>query len=146
MNIKNGIRCLFRAVYESETVSFPYIVDKNGVLQLALFSYRAVGQKPVRIYGFYRELFYDGNAVSAEKRELFQTEEEQILIHQVPTASWDAHQALCNAYYDALQRYADEPTAENAQAVSECFCAVTPPEAVEMYRRICPEFVTLLGL
>ena len=145
MNIKEGMAQLLRRVREGEKIGCPYVVQRNGKLQLAVFSYIAAGTEPVRVYGYSRELFYDGQSVSEEKRGYFQSEEQVITVSCVPVVSREDRTAMYDRYYDALQRYVDKQTPENAAQVARCFMTVTPPEAVEMYRRMCPEFVALIG-
>ena len=73
------------------------------------------------------------------------TEEEAITVSQTPTTTWEQWQNMYYAYYEALQHYVDAPSAETVAALKARFWALIPAEAAELYRRICPDFVALVG-
>ena len=150
MIIVESVKKLMEYVREGEYCSCPFIVFVDGSINVALFTYYASDETPIVVYGYGQFLAYDGNDVNAEERDLFESESDLITINDTRTVSVEQHQAMYNAYYGALQDLVEHYNSADKQGyvenVSGLFKKLIPDDALEMYRRICPDYLTMLKI
>lgn len=150
MMIVDSVKRLMEYVREGEYCSCPFIVSVDNSIRIALFTYYASDEAPIVVYGYGQFLSYDGNDVYAEERDLFESESDLITINDTRTVSIEQHQAMYNAYYSALQDLVEHYNSEERQVfienVSGLFKKLIPDDALEMYRRICPDYLTMLKI
>lgn len=144
MNVREGMEQMFYYIRESEECSCPYITMKDGKPILKLFTYFASTDEPMEIYGYGSLLSYDGEKVTVERKGLFQQREEIITIYDMPMVTWEKQEKLIDAYYDALQRYIKSQNFWTLRALAKAFYNIVPQDAIELYWRICPEFIQML--
>ncbi len=148
--IVETIKKLMEYVREGEYCSCPFIVSVDNTIRIALFTYYASDEHPIVVYGYGQFLSYDGNNVIAEEKDLFENESDLITINDTRTVSVEQHQAMYNAYYSALQDLFEHYNSCDRQVfvetVSELFKKLIPDDALEMYRRICPDYLMMLKI
>ena len=102
------------------------------------------------VYGYGRLLTYDGNDINAEERGLFENESDLITINDTRMVSVGQHHVVYNEYYDALQDLVEHYNSDDKKIfienVSTLFKKLIPDDALEMYRRICPDYLTMLRI
>ena len=149
MNVKDSVNQLLQYVREGEICSCPVILLNDSAVELAVFTYYATEEPPITVFGYGQIIKTDGQNIAVEERELFQSEEELIVIHDVPTVSADIHQVMYQNYYQELQDFINNMdksvTADNTSDLSKAFMRLIPIDALELYRRICPSFLELIG-
>lgn len=150
MIIVESVNKLMEYVREGEYCSCPFIISAGNSIRIALFTYCASDEAPIVVYGYGQFLTYNGNDVNAEDRDLFESESDLITINDTRTVSVEQHQAMYNAYYDALQDLVEHYNCDDRQIfiekVSELFKKLIPDDALEMYRRICPDYLNMLKI
>lgn len=150
MMIVDSVKRLMEYVREGEYCSCPFIVSVDNSIGIALFTYYASDEAPIVVYGYGQFLSYDGNDVNAEERDLFESESDLITINDTRTVPIEQHQAMYNAYYSALQDLVEHYNSDDRQVfienVSGLFKKLIPDDALEMYRRICPDYLTMLKI
>lgn len=150
MMIVESVKKLMEYVREGEYCSCPFIISVDNTIRIALFTYYASDEAPIVVYGYGQLLTYNGNDVSAEERDLFENESDLITINDTRRVSVEQHQAMYKAYYGALQDLVEHYNCDDRQVyiekVSELFKKLIPDDALEMYRRICPEYLTMLNI
>lgn len=150
MMIVESVKKLMEYVREGEYCSCPFIVSVDNTIRIALFTYYASDEAPIVVYGYGQFLTYDGNDVNTEERDLFENESDLITISDTRTVSVEQHQAMYKAYYGALQDLVEHYNCDDRQVyienVSELFKKLIPDDALEMYRRICPDYLTMLNI
>ena len=143
MDVREGMEQMLRHISEGEECSCPYIAMENGQPVLKLFTYIASQSEPMKIYGYGRLLSYDGSKVTVEKKGLFQCREDMIIVYDQPMVTWEEQEKLINTYYDALQRYIKSQNFWTLRALAKAFYNIVPQDAIELYWRICPEFIQM---
>lgn len=150
MMIVESVKKLMEYVREGEYCSCPFIISVDNTIRIALFTYYASDETPIVVYGYGQILTYNGDAVNAEERDLFESESDLITINDTRTVSVEQHQAMYKAYYGALQDLVEHYNCDDRQVyienVSELFKKLIPDDALEMYRRICPDYLTMLNI
>lgn len=150
MMIVESVKKLMEYVREGEYCSCPFIVSVDNTIRIALFTYYASDEAPIVVYGYGQFLTFNGNDVNAEERDLFENESDLITINDTRTVSVEQHQAMYKAYYGALQDLVEHYNCDDRQVyienVSELFKKLIPDDALEMYRRICPDYLTMLNI
>ena len=150
MMVSDSVKKMMEYVREGEWCSCPFIVPGNNSIDLAMFTYYAIDDTPIVVFGFGQFLSFDGNTVKAEERSIFKSESEFIIINDSRMVPAEKHKAMHNAYYSALQdmieHYYSDDRQHFAENLSATFKELTPDDALEMYRRICPEYLTMLKI
>ena len=150
MMIIESVKKLMEYVREGEYCSCPFIVSVDGTTKIALFTYYASDEAPIVVYGYGQFLSYDGIEVNAEERDLFQNESDLITINDTRNVTLEQHQAMYDAYYGALQDLVEHYNSDDKQVyietVSELFRKLIPDDAMEVYRRICPDYLMMLKI
>lgn len=150
MMIVESVKKLMEYVREGEYCSCPFIVSVDNTIRIALFTYYASDEAPIVVYGYGQFLTFNGNDVNAEERDLFENESDLITINDTRTVSVEQHQAMYKAYYGALQDLVEHYNCDDRQVyienVSELLKKLIPDDALEMYRRICPDYLTMLNI
>ena len=150
MVIVESVKKLREYVREGEYCSCPFIVFVDNSIKIALFTYYASGETPIVVYGYGRLLTYDGNDINAEERGLFENESDLITINDTRMVSVGQHHVVYNEYYDALQDLVEHYNSDDKKIfienVSTLFKKLIPDDALEMYRRICPDYLTMLRI
>ncbi len=150
MMIVESVKKLMEYVREGEYCSCPFIVSVDNTIRIALFTYYASDEIPIVVYGYGQILTYNGDAVNTEERDLFERESDLITINDTRTVSVEQHQEMYNAYYSALQDLIEHYNSDDRQVfienVSGLFKKLIPDDALEMYRRICPDYLTMLKI
>ena len=150
MMIFVSVKKLMEYVREGEYCSCPFIVSVDNTIRIALFTYYASDEAPIVVYGYGQFLTFNGNDVNAEERDIFENESDLITINDTRTVSVEQHQAMYKAYYGALQDLVEHYNCDDRQVyienVSELFKKLIPDDALEMYRRICPDYLTMLNI
>ena len=150
MTIVESVKKLMGYVREGECSSCPFLVSVNNSIRIAVFTYYALDEEPIIVYGYGHLLTYDGNNVTAEERNLFDNESDIITINDARMVSVEQHHAMYNAYYGALQNLIEHYDSYDKKVyienVSRLFKKMIPGDALEMYRRICPDYLTMLKI
>lgn len=150
MMIVESVKKLMEYVREGECCSCPFIVSVDNTIRIALFTYYASDEAPIVVYGYGQFLTFNGNDVNTEERDLFENESDFITINDTRTVSVEQHQAMYEAYYGALQDLVEHYNCDDRQVyienASELFKKLIPDDALEMYRRICPDYLTMLNI
>lgn len=148
MIIKDSVSKLLQYVREGEMCSCPIILPNDKTVELAVFTYYASEEAPITVFGYGRVIKTDGNNITTEEHELFQSEEELIVIKDVPTVPGDTRQILYDNYYEELQSCIDSleeyGSADNISNLAKIFLQLIPGDALELYRRISPSFLELV--
>lgn len=150
MKIHESVKKLLEYVREGEECSYPFIISMNHSMKIALFTYYATDETPMIVYGYGQLLTYDGNEVHTEEKELFQNESDFITINDTKMVSVEQHRKMYHAYYDALQELVEHYNSDDREVfiekVAELFKKLIPNDALEMYRRICPDYLKMLKI
>ena len=82
--------------------------------------------------------------------ELYLDDDESIIINDDVRCSFDDLVSLENNYIKELQKCVDSietgKPIKNIESLRNAFCQLVSNDALEMYRRICPDFLKMLGL
>jgi len=150
MMIVESVKRLMKYVREGEYCSCPFITCVDNSIRITVFTYYASDGAPIVVYGYGQLLTYDGNDVNAEERDLFESESDLITINDTRTVSVEQHRAMYNAYYSALQNLVEHYDSNDRQVyienVSVIFKKLIPNDALEIYRRICPDYLAMLKI
>lgn len=115
---------------------------------LAVFTYFASDGVPQTVFGYGQLIKSNGESIETEEKELFQNEDELIIINKLPIVSFEQHREMYDNYYSHLQNAIDSiktnGVIENVDALRTAFKAIIPTEAIELYKRICPSFLELI--
>lgn len=150
MKIHESVKKLLEYVREGEECSCPFIISMNHSMKIALFTYYATDETPMIVYGYGQLLTYDGNEIHTEEKELFQNESDFITINDTKMVSVEQHRKMYHAYCDALQELVEHYNSDDREVfiekVAELFKKLIPNDALEMYRRICPDYLRMLKI
>ena len=150
MNISDVLEKLFFRVRTTDTITWPFLFEKNGNLHIAIASYVENEQQPFEIYGFNRFITYNNNMVTIENCKHFKKRNRIIIDKPKEIVSKEELVQLENTYYTTLETLANNFHSENRQQYidefKKAFCDVVPVEYYELYRRACPEFMQMLNL
>ena len=144
MLIKAELKKMQSKVRESEHCSCPVILAVDNQPTLAVFTFFLTGSEPLTVYGFGQIICSDGEKIWAQEKELFKSEEEQIVFENPEVVSEKEYEKRNSDYLSALQKYSDVPSAVNAVVLANTFFKLVPQEAVKLYRRIVPEYIVSL--
>lgn len=115
---------------------------------MAVFTYFASDGVPQTVFGYGQLIKSNGESIETEEKELFQNEDELIIINKLPIVSFEQHREMYDNYYSHLQNAIDSiktnGVIENVDALRTAFKAIIPTEAIELYKRICPSFLELI--
>jgi hypothetical protein len=135
-------------VREGELCSCPIILHNENKVELAIFTYFASDDAPQTVFGYGQFIKSNGETIETEEKELFQSEDELIVINEVPIVSLESHKAMYDNYYQQLQNAIDsikmKSIVENVDDLRAAFKAIIPTDAIELYKRICPSFLELI--
>lgn len=148
MIIEECMSLIFQHVRETETCSYPYLVNKDGKLQIAVFTYMAT-EEPITIFGYDRVLTTDGESIDIEDKELFKSEDEFIYVGKDYRVDIKLRNALFKGYCEELQNYIDRLEGNrpvSGETLRKIFTKLIPEDAFELYRRICPGYLEILGI
>lgn len=136
-------------IREGELCSCPIITTEDGI-DVAAFTYFANDEEPLVIFGYGQLIKTNGESVLIQELEMFEKEEDFIVIENVPIVSVDEHEKLYNAYYqeleEALKTLLSEGKVINKESLKNAFRKLIPDNALELYRRVCPSFLELIEL
>lgn len=86
MKTMQQVECLFADLYEEEVPSWPYLVQTETGDQLALFTIY-MDENPETglddVFGYGRECRLEGGEIVSEEKEVFEAEEETIVLRDV---------------------------------------------------------------
>jgi hypothetical protein len=135
-------------VREGELCSCPIILRNENKVELAVFTYFASDDVPQTVFGYGQIIRLNGENIETEEKELFQNEDELIVINDVPVVPIESHKAIYDNYYQQLQNAIDSikknSEVENVDDLRTAFKAIIPTDAIELYKRICPSFLELI--
>ena len=155
MNIDDTFEILLYHRITSEIWSWPFVFVNGHNVNLAAFSYYEIENcddtsTSSEVYGFRRILKTDGKNVEVEEMDLFLADDESIIINDDERCSFDDLLLLDKNYIKELQKCVDSIEAgepiKNVESLRNAFCQLVSNDALEMYRRICPEFLEMMGL
>ena len=155
MNIDDADEKLLRHTRKPENLSHPFIYVNGNNVNLAIFSFWYLENRnddfvSFEVFGFGRILKTDGNNVEIEEMELYLDDDESIIINDDVRCSFDDLVSLENNYIKELQKCVDSietgKPIKNIESLRNAFCQLVSNDALEMYRRICPDFLKMLGL
>ena len=155
MNIDDAENKLLDYKRTSENWSWPFIFVNGNSVNLAFFSFRYLENRndsfvSFEVFEFLRILKTDSKNVEVEEMELYLDDDESIIINDDVRCSFDDLVSLENNYIKELQKCVDSIEAgepiKNIESLRNAFCQLVSNDALEMYRRICPDFLKMLGL
>ena len=136
-------------IREGELCSCPIITTNEGI-DLAMFTYFADNEEPLTILGYGQLIKTNGESVLIQELDLFEKEEDFIVIENIPIASIDEHERLFDVYHQeleiALKALQETGKIENVNRLRSTFQQLIPENALELYRRVCPSFLELVQL
>lgn len=148
MIVRDLVNKLMQYVREGELCSCPIIMCNESKVELAVFTYFASDDVPQTVFGYGQLIKSNGESIETEEKELFQSEDELIVINKLPIVSFEQHREMYDNYYSHLQNAIDSiktnGAIENVDALRTAFKAIIPTEAIELYKRICPSFLKLI--
>lgn len=148
MIVRDLVNRLMQYVREGELCSCPIILHNENKVELVIFTYFASDDIPQTVFGYGQFIHSNGESIETVEKELFQSEDELIVINELPVVSIEAHKAMYDNYYQQLQTAIDSiktnSVVENVDGLRAAFRAIIPAEAIELYRRICPSFLELI--
>ena len=151
MNVKNAVSAISNYIREGEQPGCPYFVLRDGLPRLAVFTYYAENDPGITVYGYGQELIVsdDNYQVEALEKDYFQSESELIKINDMPPVTARERDSFYESYYTALQRFFDcYPNVDDAlkDELAGTFRKIISNDALELFRRMCPEFLQYLSL
>lgn len=148
MIVRDLVNRMMQYVREGELCSCPIILHSENKVELAIFTYFASDDIPQTVFGYGQFIRSNGESIETAEKELFQSEDELIVINELPVVSMELHTAMYDNYYQQLQNAIDSiitnSAVENVDGLSAAFKAIIPAEAIELYKRICPSFLELI--
>lgn len=148
MIVRDLVNRLMQYVREGELCSCPIILHNETKVELAIFTYFASDDIPQTVFGYGQFIHSNGESIETVEKELFQNEDELIVINELPVVSIEVHKAMYDNYYRQLQNAIDSLKANgvvvNVDDLRAAFKAIIPTDAIELYRRICPSFIELI--
>ena len=148
MIVRDLVNRLMQYVREGELCSCPIIMRNENKVELAVFTYFASDGVPQIVFGYGQLIKSNGESIETEEKELFQNEDELIIINKLPIVSFEQHREMYDNYYSHLQNAIDSiktnGVIENVDALRTAFKAIIPTEAIELYKMICPSFLELI--
>ena len=155
MNIDDADVKLLHHTRQPANLSHPFVYVKGNSVNLAIFSFwylenRNDDSVSLEIFGFGRIFKTDGKNVEVEEMNLYLDDDESIIINDDERCSFHELASLENNYIKELQKCVDSIEAgepiKNVESLRNAFCQLVSNDALEMYRRICPEFLEMMGL
>lgn len=135
---------------DGELCSCPIIMRNENKVELAIFTYFASDNIPHPIFGYGRLIHSNGESIKTVEKELFKSDDEFIVINELPIVSIEKHMAMYDNYYQQLQIAIDSMKAngavENVDGLRSAFETIVPSAAIDLYKRICPSFLELMKL
>lgn len=145
-DLKKQSEEMFSYIREGEECSCPYIVKKDGAYMAGLFTYFTARDVDLVIYNLGRNLMNNGEQVLEYEVDIFTSEDDFIHIHDEKMKTLAERNALYEEYYNSVDKYIMEKNQKNRERVKENFLNLIPLEVIELYKRVCPEFVMEFGL
>ena len=146
--IKDILSILMRYVREGEKCGIPFIMMEKNIPVLAIFTYFSLEEPDkITIFGYGQLVKSDGENTVCEALKQFNSEAEFITITQPQYITIELRNSNFQNYYQALDRMfltlqsGGGVDSETKTAVQKAFCSIIPEEGVELYNRICPDFV-----
>lgn len=125
-------------VHNGEEIACPYPVSDGTARGLAAFTFYSEMEEEtetVVVYELAQKLcFLNGEVTCTELPE----DEHEIRIADSPSLSEEEYEQRYQKYYEALDAYLNDGT---TQGIAGAFRDIVSPDALEMYRKVCPEFI-----
>lgn len=141
---------LLMYVRENEACSCPILMFPNNQPAIAIFTYIESDEIPITIYGYNQLIIAENDKIVSINKDLFESESELIVIDELPLVSIEEHEAMYNSYYEALGSLIDNFSSESQNKylseLSKAFKRIIPDNCMELYRRICPDYLSLLKI
>lgn len=125
-------------VRDGEGMACPYPVSEGAARGLAAFTFYSETEQEtgtIIVYELAQKLcFLNGEVTCTELQE----EDLEIRIADSPSLLEEEYEQRYQKYYEVLDAYLHDGI---TQGIAEAFRNIVSPDALEMYRKVCPEFV-----
>lgn len=141
MQAQQIMRKLSEKAYQEENISLPYPIAEGATRGIAAFTFWADEDEESEVTvvdEIDQELRFLNGRISCRKLPEL---EQEIRITDAVYLQEEEYERLNRDYYLALDAYLDTG---NIQGVKDTFRKFISPEAMELYRLVCPEFVRTL--
>ncbi len=150
MKLNDVLSKLYAYIRTTDTITWPFIFEKNGNINIAFVSYFESDKQPFIIDGIDRFVSYCNDNIDIQHCKMFKKRNWIIIDESKELVSKEKHEQLKSAYYSTLETLINNFHSENRQQYidefKKAFCDVVPVEYYELYRRACPEFMQMLNL
>ena len=118
MNMNNVLKKLFFRVRTTDTITWPFIFENNGNINIALVSYFKSDKQPFIITGIDRFLSFCNDNVDVKQCKMFKKRNWIIIDQPEEIVSKEELVQLENNYYTTLETLANNFHSENRQQFS----------------------------
>jgi len=140
MLMQDAYKEMMQYVREGEICGCPYLVKVDDTYLFKMFTFFAMGDDEVTVYGLGQTITFDGTTVTCHEESLFESEDELIRIKDLEMISVEERTSLFNQYYDAINDYVAN-TSIGLKNVKNTFLQVVSKDTLKLYMKACPEFV-----
>lgn len=141
MLIQDAVNNMMQYVREGEYCSCPYIFEDADGKEIRMFTFLAMENEHTTVYGIGQIIAcnVDGR-IHCEEGNIFQNENDLIVIADDRKVSPELRDELYQTYYDALDAYISGEELDK-ELINEAFRNIISDDAIALYEVVCPEFV-----
>lgn len=140
MLMQDAYKEMMKYVREGEICGCPYFVKVDGTYLFKMFTFFAMGDDEVTVYGLGQTITFDGTTVTCHEEGLFESEDKLIHIKDIKMIPIEERTSLYNEYYSAINDYVADASI-GLETVKNTFLQIVSKDTLKLYMKVCPEFV-----